>query len=60
MWVTPLYSISSWMNWNPGRPTLSNDWWSVPPVFLAVIVVMPSARNGSIHSRKIGATASFP
>ena len=27
------YSTGSWMNWKPGRPTASNDRWSVPPVF---------------------------
>ena len=47
------------MNCQPGRPTASNDRWSVPPVFRTVIVVMPMLRNGSIHSRKIGAAASF-
>ena len=25
-WVRVLYSIESWMNWNPGRPIASKDW----------------------------------
>ena len=33
------YSIVSWMNWKPGRPTASKDWWSVPPVSRIVSVV---------------------
>ena len=59
-WVRVSYSISSWMNWKPGRPMPSNDWWSVPPVLEIVSVVAPISRNGWSHLRKIGRTASLP
>src|ERR1017187_10899186 len=47
------------MNWNPGRPTASNDRWSVPPVFLMVMVVAPSSRNGASQVSNSGRIASF-
>src|ERR1035438_466841 len=29
------------MNWKPGSPTASKDWWSVPPVLRMVTAVAP-------------------
>ena len=59
-WVRELYSTGSWMNWNPGSPTASNDRWSVPPVLEMVSVFMPSSLNGPIQASKIGPTAALP
>jgi hypothetical protein len=59
-WVRVQYSSGSWMNWKAGRPTASNETWSVPPVLRAVIVSAPRSANGVSHLRKIGRAASLP
>jgi len=59
-WVLESYSTTSWMNWKPGRPMASKDWWSVPPVLATVIVEAPISRKGMSQGRKTVRTASFP
>ena len=57
--VPSMYSIGSWMNWKPGSPTPSKDWWSVPPVLRIVMRVAPRSFTDSIHASKTGFTAAF-
>ena len=55
----PSYSIGSWMNWKPGRPTASNDWWSVPPVLRIVTRLAPRSSTAAIQLSNTGFTAEF-
>jgi hypothetical protein len=64
VWCVPkkapsMYSIGSWMNWKPGRPTPSKDWWSVPPVLRIVMPVAPRSLTASIQASKTGFIAAF-
>ena len=45
------------MNWKPGSPTASYDWWSVPPVLRTVNPATLKVMEGSSwrHAPVIGA-----